>query len=90
MTRSVHAAYVEEHADNEGDRYFVAACAETFTVCDAFAFPDIELAGWDGRGEANAIARALEYLGQRELHDLPGDEHFCDADHVAAGARMSQ
>jgi len=82
--RRVHPAYVEEYVDDEGDRYFVATCAETLIQCDAFAFPDIELAGWDGDGEERALERALTYLGDRELHDLPSGEHFCDADHVHA------
>ncbi len=87
MTRPIHGAYVEEYVDDEGDRYFVATCAETLIQCDAFAFPDIELVGWDGDGEERALARALEYLGDRSMHDsnchdVCPDEHFCDADHI--------
>lgn len=94
MSRPVHGAYVEEGFDDEGDMYYVATCAETFTACDAYAFINESLVTCGEYGadvthseelRHNAMDRALGYLGQRDLHDEEDKgEHFCDADHVHA------
>src|ERR1041384_4331184 len=66
MTREIHPAYIEGRVDGEGDRYFVASCAEALIQCGAFVFPDVRLGGVsEHNGEEQALARALEYLGGR-------------------------
>lgn len=82
MSRVIHAAYVEERVDEEGDRYFVANCAETLVECDTFAFIDFPRSGGFTYGDVEAMARALSYLGDCGLHDT--GEHVCNARHVHA------
>lgn len=86
MSRPIHPAYVEERVDESGDRYFVATCAETLIQCDAFAFPDLRLGVGIPNGDDQAVARALAYLGDGNLHDRLS-ARFCDADHVHAEER---
>ncbi len=85
-----HAATIEEVIDDEGDRAFRAMCLETGAVCDAYGYPDIGIVEFvDGdipedEREGAAIDRALEYLGDRRLHDFDSPA-FCDAVHFMEG-----
>ncbi len=90
MTRNrvhgaTHAATVVERTDGE-DWGYAAVCLETGVECDAWGYTSD---WWHHRddvppcADADAIARALSFLGDGTLHE-PFSSNYCDATHVMA------